>query len=116
MLDPLWKEFSDYRLKMAGETLAKVQLLYENEKYKDSINRSHYTIFHCMRVVLALEDADYMKYSSVISHFREDYIKTACLFFTPTENRNLSAKLNHCRFLDGSGSVSHFSGSGIPKE
>lgn len=83
MLDPLWKEFSDYRLKMAGETLAKVQLLYENEKYKDSINRSHYTIFLCMRVVLALEDADYMKYSNVISHFREDYIKTSCLFFTP---------------------------------
>ena len=75
MTDPLWKELSNYRLKTAGETLAAAQLLFENEKYKDSINRSYYTIFHCMRAILALEGADYKKHSGVISHFRENYIK-----------------------------------------
>ena len=75
MTDPLWKELSNYRLKTAGETLVAAQLLFENEKYKDSINRSYYTIFHCMRAILALEGADYKKHSGVISHFRENYIK-----------------------------------------
>lgn len=76
MPDLLWKELSDYRLKAAAETLAAARLLWENEKYKDSINRSYYTIFHCMRAILALEGADYKKHSGVIAHFRENYIKT----------------------------------------
>lgn len=76
MRDPLWTELSQYRMKTAVETLETSKLLYENARYKDSINRSYYAIFHAMRAVLALEGADYKKHSGVIAHFREKYIKS----------------------------------------
>ncbi len=76
MSDSTWKELSDYRIKTAKETLEAAKLLYENARYKDSINRSYYVIFHSMRAVLALEGADYKKHSGVIAHFREKYIKS----------------------------------------
>jgi len=71
--------FLKYRIKNAEETLETAKLLYEHQKYKDSINRSYYVIFHAMRAVLALEGADYKKHSGVISHFRESYIKSGVL-------------------------------------
>lgn len=76
MPDAPWKELSQYRMSAAVETLETARLLYENAKYKDSINRSYYAIFHATRAVLALEGVDFKKHSGVISHFREKYIKT----------------------------------------
>ncbi len=75
MPDTKWRELSNYRIEAAKETLKTAQLLYENARYKDCVNRSYYTIFHSMRAVLALEGVDYKKHSGVISHFREKYIK-----------------------------------------
>lgn len=75
MPDAKWRELSDYRIGAAKETLVTARLLYENARYKDSVNRSYYAIFHSMRAVLALEGADYKKHSGVIAHFREKYIK-----------------------------------------
>lgn len=77
MPDAKWRELSDYRIEAAKETLQTARLLYENARYKDSVNRSYYTIFHSMRAVLALEGVDYKKHSGVISHFREKYVKTS---------------------------------------
>lgn len=71
MPDTQWKELSVYRIETARETLETAKLLYENARYKDSINRSYYTIFHSMRAILALEGVDYKKHSGVIAHFRE---------------------------------------------
>lgn len=45
MPDTQWKELSVYRIETARETLETARLLYENARYKDSINRSYYTIF-----------------------------------------------------------------------
>ena len=75
MPDIRWRELSNYRIEMAKETLKTARLLYENARYKDSVNRSYYTIFHSMRAVLALEGVDYKKHSGVIAHFREKYVK-----------------------------------------
>ena len=71
-----WRELSNYRIETARETLETAKLLYENARYKDSVNRSYYTVFHCMRAVLALEGVDYKKHSGVIAHVREKYINT----------------------------------------
>lgn len=76
MPDTQWRELSNYRIETARETLETAKLLYENARYKDSVNRSYYTIFHSIRAVLALEGVDYKKHSGVIAHFREKYIKT----------------------------------------
>lgn len=76
MPDIKWKELSNYRIDAAKETLKTARLLYENARYKDSVNRSYYAIFHSMRAVLALEGVDYKKHSGVIAHFREKYIKS----------------------------------------
>lgn len=75
MPDTKWRELSNYRIEAAKETLETARLLYENARYKDSVNRSYYAIFHSMRAVLALEGADYKKHSGVIAHFREKYVK-----------------------------------------
>ena len=75
MPDVKCRELSDYRIETAKETLETARLLYENARYKDSVNRSYYTIFHSMRAVLALEGVDYKKHSGVIAHFREKYVK-----------------------------------------
>lgn len=76
MPDTTWTELSRYRMNTANETLETAELLFENHKYKDSVNRSYYAIFHAMQAVLALEGVDYKKHSGVIAHFREKYIKT----------------------------------------
>lgn len=79
MPENAWLELSQYRIKNAEETLETAELLYENQRYKDRINRSYYVIFHAMRAVLALEGADYKKHSGVIARFREGYIKPGIL-------------------------------------
>ncbi|WP_304433273.1 MULTISPECIES: HEPN domain-containing protein [Acutalibacter] len=77
MPDTKWRELSNYRIEAAKETLKTAQLLYENARYKDCVNRSYYTIFHSMRAVLALEGVDYKKHSGVISHFKENILNPA---------------------------------------
>ncbi len=79
MSDPFMKDLSDYRIHAARETLATAQLLFQNAKYKDSINRAYYSIFHGMRAILAIDGVDFKKHSGVISYFREKYIKTGIL-------------------------------------
>ena len=65
-----------YRLKDAADKLDTSRILLENGKYKDSIGRSYYAIFHSVRAVLALDGVDRKKHSGVIAYFQQNYIKT----------------------------------------
>ncbi len=47
-----------------------------NESYRQSINRSYYSIFHAIRAVNALDGFDSSKHSGVIAHFNQMYVKT----------------------------------------
>jgi len=70
------KDLSNYRIEKATDSLKEAVTLLNSGQFHGAANRSYYCIFHCMRAVLALEDVDYKKHSSVISHFRKNYIKT----------------------------------------
>ena len=69
-------DLSKYRLESAGDDLNAAKLLYEAKQYKSSVNRSYYSIFHCLRAVLALDCFDSSKHSGIIAYFNANYVKT----------------------------------------
>ena len=66
------------RLEQARESLNSAQLLLNAGAYRDSANRSYYSIFHAQRAVLAADGFDSKKHSGIISEFGLRYIKTDC--------------------------------------
>lgn len=75
MQDKILVDLSKYRIETANESLEAALILMENNKYKDSISRSYYSIFASMRAVIALDNKDFKKHSGVISYFQMQYIK-----------------------------------------
>ncbi|HBC85101.1 MAG TPA: HEPN domain-containing protein [Clostridiales bacterium] len=65
---------SNYRLEQAKENLEEATVLFENNKYKGASNRAYYLIFHAVKAVLAIEQTDFKKHSSVIAYFNKEYI------------------------------------------
>ena len=76
------KNLSKWRLEKAERCLRSAQTLLDDEDYSSAANRSYYSVFHCMRSVLALQGVDFKKHSAVIAHFREKYIKTGIQAFS----------------------------------
>ena len=64
---------SKYRLEQAKENLEEAEALFNINKYKWASNRSYYSIFHTMKSVLALQQVDFKKHSSVIAYFNKEY-------------------------------------------
>ena len=69
-------EVSKYRFECAKEDLEASQIAFEHKKFKNSINRSYYAIFHSIRAMNALEGFDSKKHSGVISFFNHHFIKS----------------------------------------
>lgn len=65
---------SNYRLEQAKDNLEEAIVLFENNKYKGASNRAYYSIFHAVKAVLALEQTDFKKHSSIIAYFNKEYI------------------------------------------
>ena len=70
------RELTIYRLERSKEFLESSKVMLQLGFFKDSINRSYYAIFTAVRALLAEEEVDFKKHSAVISHFRQNYIKT----------------------------------------
>jgi uncharacterized protein (UPF0332 family) len=70
------KDLTKYRFECCQEALEDARLLYNNGRYKNSLNRSYYSIFHTMRAVNTLNDFDSSKHSGVIAHFNQNFVKT----------------------------------------
>jgi uncharacterized protein (UPF0332 family) len=68
------KDLSKYRLEQAKENLDEAKILFDNGKFKGASNRAYYSIFHSMKSILALEQKDFKKHSSVIAYFNQNYI------------------------------------------
>lgn len=68
-------DLSKYRFKSAKEDLETAQLLMKDGRFKASVNRSYYAIFHGLRSVTALADFDSSKHSGVIAFFNRTYVK-----------------------------------------
>ena len=74
---------SNYRLDQAKENLEEAEVLFDNGKYKGASNRAYYSIFHAVKAVLALEQTDFKKHSSVIAYFNKEYISKNIFPITP---------------------------------
>ena len=65
------EELSKYRFETSVEALNDAKLMYDNERYKNALNRAYYSIFHAIRSVNALDGYDSSKHSGVISYFNQ---------------------------------------------
>ena len=74
-MDSSMIELSKYRFEVAQEDLDASRVLLHDRKYKPSINRSYYAIFHALRAVTALDGFDSRKHSGVIAYFNKTYVK-----------------------------------------
>lgn len=70
------RDLTKYRIELAKERFEISKSLLDDGHYKDSINRSYYSIFSAVRALLAEEEVDFKKHSAVIGYFRKNYIKT----------------------------------------
>lgn len=69
------KELSKYRFETSLENLEDAKLMFENERYKNALNRAYYSIFHAIRSVNTLNGFDSSKHSGVIAFFNQSYVK-----------------------------------------
>ncbi len=69
------KDLSKYRFEWCTEELENSKILFEASKYKLSLNRSYYSIFHGIRAVNVLDDFDSTKHSGIIAHFNQYHVK-----------------------------------------
>lgn len=69
-------DLSKYRLQRSKENLKDAWILLEAQSYKSSVNRSYYSIFHCLRAVTALDSFDSSKHSGIIAFFNMHYVKS----------------------------------------
>lgn len=75
-MDKRRKDLCLYRLEKARKCMDSAKLLAQSEDYCSAANRSYYSIFHCIRSLLALEGVDFSKHSGVMSYFQRNYVKT----------------------------------------
>ena len=64
------RDLTKYRLELAKERIEISKFMIDNGHYKDSVNRSYYSIFSAIRALLAEKEVDFKKHSAVISYFR----------------------------------------------
>ena len=84
---------SKYRLEQAKENLEEAEALFNISKYKGANNRAYYSIFHAIKAILALEQTDFKKHSSVIAYFNKEYISKNIF------SRELGKKVSEARFF-----------------
>lgn len=72
-------DLSKYRLQRSKENLKDAWILLDAQSYKSSINRSYYSIFHCLRAVTALDGFDSSKHSGIIAFFNMHYVKNGVM-------------------------------------
>ena len=73
------RELSGYRLSKAEQDLLAAKLLFDNNHYAQSLNRSYYAIFHAVRSLLAFDKFDSKKHSGIISYFINNYVKSGII-------------------------------------
>lgn len=70
------KELAKYRFECCIEALEDARVMYDAKRYKNTLNRSYYSIFYAIRSVCALDGFDSGKHSGVIAYFNQHYVKT----------------------------------------
>ena len=76
MIEKFTIDLSDYRMNKAKDLLSQSKLLFDNQKFDGSINRSYYAIFNAIRSLLALVKLDSSKHTGILSYFDRYFVKT----------------------------------------
>lgn len=82
-----------YRLEQSKENFEEAEALFNINKYKGASNRAYYSIFHAIKAILALEQADFKEHSSVIAYFNKEYVSKNIF------SRELGKRVNEARFF-----------------
>lgn len=69
-------ELCKYRLETAESTFRIAEVCFENQGYRDAVNRSYYAAFYALRSILALEGVDFKRHKDVIAYFNQQYVAT----------------------------------------
>ena len=81
---------SDYRLAKAKEDLETAEENLAGGKYRASVNRSYYAVFHALRAITALDHFDSGKHSGIIAFFNQRYVKAGVF------DREISRLIDSC--------------------
>jgi len=73
------RELSEYRQSKAKQDLLAAKLLFDNNHYAQSLNRSYYATFHAVRSLLAFDKFDSKKHSGIISYFINKYVRSGII-------------------------------------
>ncbi len=69
------KELSKYRLERSREDLETAEENLASGKYRASVNRAYYAVFHALRAITAPDRFDSGKHSGIIAFFNQHYVK-----------------------------------------
>ena len=92
MLNEEISVLSQYRLSQAKENLEEAESLFNINKYKGASNRAYYSIFHSIKAILALDEIDFKKHSSVIAYFNKEYVNKDIF------SREIGKRVSEARF------------------
>ncbi len=67
-------ELIRYRIKQAEDTIADVELLIENDRFRAAINRIYYGIFYSLLALALSEEFHSSKHTQLIGWFNENFI------------------------------------------
>ena len=81
-----------YRLEQARENIEEAEALFNINRFKGANNRAYYSIFHAIKAILAFEETDFKKHSSVIAYFNKEYISKNIF------SKELGKKISEARF------------------
>ena len=84
---------SKYRLEQSKENLEEAMALFNINKFKGASNRAYYSIFHAIKAILALEQTDFKKHSSVIAYFNKEYVSKEIF------SKELGKRVTEARFF-----------------
>ena len=73
-MTPEEKDYLQYRLTRANETLQAAELLLENNHLYDAVNRTYYACFHAVSALLLTEGRSSAKHSGVRSLFDRHWV------------------------------------------
>ena len=76
MSDERKKALCEYRMQNAQESFSVAEDCYMKNHFKDSINRSYYSVFYAVKAVLSLEGIDFKRHKDVIAYFNHTYVAT----------------------------------------
>lgn len=69
-------DLSKYRIQESKDSLIVAENCLNDGFYKNAINRSYYSAFYAIKVILALDTVDFKRHKDVVAYFNKEYVAT----------------------------------------